>query len=387
MPSATERTGRAAAPGIASGPVARIDAEPSSTRLASGNSAIERAELKSAIAAAAEAIGRLAETVDGDAADILEFQTAMLEDDVLSAAAFERIGDGVDAATAWSEGIAAQIAEYEATEDDYFRARAADLVDIRDRVLRCLSGTDGDAAPAGAILVGEDVTPSHFLQVDWSAGGGLALAGGSPSSHVAMLARSRGVPMVVGTGPLDADDGAAAIVDGDRGRVVINPAAADWSAYESALSEATERTARETAAATAPAQTRNGVAIRVMINVAEPEELAAIDPAICDGIGLVRTEFLFQRPGGLPDEETQFQAYRRIVAWAGDRPVVLRTLDAGGDKPVPGLTINGESNPFLGTRGIRLSLARPEVFQAQLRAMARAAALGDVKVMLPMITV
>jgi phosphotransferase system enzyme I (PtsI) len=129
------------------------------------------------------------------------------------------------------------------------------------------------------------------------------------------------------------------------------------------------------------------VAVAVMINVAEPEELDRLDPAICDGIGLVRTEFLFHRPGGLPDEEAQYRAYRRIVAWAAGRPVVLRTLDAGGDKPVPGLTVPDESNPFLGTRGIRLSLARPEVFRVQLRAMARVAAEGEVKVMMPMVTV
>jgi phosphotransferase system enzyme I (PtsI) len=124
-----------------------------------------------------------------------------------------------------------------------------------------------------------------------------------------------------------------------------------------------------------------------MINVAEPEELDALDPAICDGIGLVRTEFLFHGPAGLPDEERQYRAYRRMAEWAGGKPVVLRTLDAGGDKPVAGLTIDGESNPFLGTRGIRLSLARPEVFLVQLRAIVRAAAHGNVKVMLPMVTV
>jgi phosphotransferase system enzyme I (PtsI) len=123
-----------------------------------------------------------------------------------------------------------------------------------------------------------------------------------------------------------------------------------------------------------------------MINIAGPDELDALDPAVCDGIGLVRTEFLFHG-ANLPDEETQYAAYARMVTWAGDRPVVLRTLDAGGDKPIDGLTVPGESNPFLGTRGIRLSLARPDIFRIQLRAMARAAALGDVRIMLPMVTV
>ena len=123
-----------------------------------------------------------------------------------------------------------------------------------------------------------------------------------------------------------------------------------------------------------------------MINVAEPEELDRLDPAICDGIGLVRTEFLFHKAAS-PTRRRQYRAYRRIVEWAAPKPVVLRTLDAGGDKPIPGLTIDGESNPFLGTRGIRLCLARPDVFRVQLRALARAAVHGNAKIMLPMVTV
>jgi phosphoenolpyruvate-protein phosphotransferase (PTS system enzyme I) len=124
-----------------------------------------------------------------------------------------------------------------------------------------------------------------------------------------------------------------------------------------------------------------------MINVADVAELATLDPANCDGIGLVRTEFLGGSKGALLDEEAQFATYRRIVDWASGRPVTIRTLDAGGDKPIPGFTIDGETNPFLGMRGIRLSLAHPEVLLVQLRALVRAAALGPVKIMLPMVTV
>lgn len=386
MRPATERIGRAAAPGIASGPVVRVD-QAVAMREPSGDPARERADLEAAIAAAIAAIAALAGTVEGDAADILEFQIAMLEDDVLSSPAYAKIATGSDAASAWTQAIATQIADYVATEDDYFRARVADLDDIRERVLLCLSGGSREAVPAGAVLAGEDVTPSRFLSVDWTGGGGIALFGGSPSSHVAMLARSRGVPMVVGIGPVEVADDDIAIVDGERGRVVFNPTDADWTACEATRADTAERATREAAVLKRPAATRDGVPVRVMINVAEPEELDAIDPAICDGIGLVRTEFLFHRPGDLPDEETQFQACRRIVEWADGRPVVLRTLDAGGDKPVTGLTHDNESNPFLGTRGIRLSLARPDVFMVQLRAMARVAVLGDVKVMLPMVTV
>ena len=135
-----------------------------------------------------------------------------------------------------------------------------------------------------------------------------------------------------------------------------------------------------------PAVTADGTTIRIVLNIADPRELSDLDPAICDGIGLVRTEFLFHNQQGLPDEEQQYSTYRRIVEWAHDRPVTIRTLDAGGDKPIPGLTPTGESNPFLGVRGLRLSLAQPDVFRTQLRALARAAMHGNVKIMLPMVT-
>ncbi len=384
MPQAVEHHGRPASPGLAAGPLVFLD-RPRETRRASGDPAREREALLSAIAESIEAIRALADRAGGDAADILEFQVAMLEDETLAAPAIARIAASIDAVTAWTETIAAQIGDYESSDDEYFRARAADLRDLRDEVARRLCGEAEVALPEGAILTGEDVTPSRFLSVDWSRGGGIALFAGSPSSHVAMLARSRGVPMIVGLGALDLSDHQAAIVDAYAGRVILSPRDEHLSEYETARSDEAGRTGIEGEAALRPASTKDGVPVSVMINVAGPEELDRLDPAICDGIGLVRTEFLFHH--GVPDEETQFRAYRRILEWAAPKPVVLRTLDAGGDKPIPGLTIDGESNPFLGTRGIRLCLARPDIFRIQLRAMARAAVHGNAKIMLPMVTV
>ncbi|HET7716575.1 MAG TPA: putative PEP-binding protein [Bauldia sp.] len=385
MPQAVEHHGRPASPGLAAGPLVFLD-RPRQIRHSTGDPARERTELEAAIAGAIAAIRELADRAGGDAAEILEFQVAMLEDEALTAPAIDRIGAGSDAMTAWIETIAAQIADYESSDDDYFRARAADLRDLRDEVARRLLGEADIDLPEAAVLTGEDVTPTRFLSIDWSRGGGIALFGGSASSHVAMLARSRGVPMIVGLGRLDLAGHSAAILDAYSGRVILSPRAEHWSAFEKARTESAGRARREGEAAFGPALTKNRVRISVMINVAEPEELDRRDPAMCDGIGLVRTEFLFHRDG-VPDEETQYRAYRRIVEWAAPKPVVLRTLDAGGDKPVPGLTVNGESNPFLGARGIRLSLARPDVFRIQLRAMARAAVHGNAKIMLPMVTV
>jgi phosphotransferase system enzyme I (PtsI) len=385
MAQAVEHRGRAASPGLAAGPLVLLD-RPRRTRHATGDAARERADLEAAIAATIGAIRALGRSAGGDAADILEFQVAMLEDEALSAPALERIAAGIDAATAWLAALAAQIADYEGSDDDYFRARAADLRDLRDAVARRLSGEADIAVPEAAVLTGEDVTPSRFLSVDWSRGGGIALLAGSPSSHVAMLARSRGVPMIVGLGAIDLAGHQSAIVDAYSGRVILSPHETHWQEFERARIDEAARALSEAAAARLPARTRDGVPVSVMINVAGPEELDALDPAMCDGIGLVRTEFLFHG-AGIPDEETQYRAYRRIVEWAAPRPVTLRTLDAGGDKPIAGLTIDGESNPFLGTRGIRLSLARPELLFVQLRAMARAAAHGQARIMLPMVTV
>ncbi|HWL20313.1 MAG TPA: phosphoenolpyruvate--protein phosphotransferase [Bradyrhizobium sp.] len=379
-------TGRAASSGLAIGPVIVLTSG-GARRTTVGDPSQEAAALEAAIEAATAEIVGLMETVQGEVADILEFQVALLEDDALAEAAYNAIAGGVAADQAWRSALDAEIAGYRAAEDEYFRARAADLVDIRDRVLAQLSGEDTIAKiSGGSIVAGEDITPSAFLAADWTRGGAIALAAGSPSSHVAMLARARGAPMVVGLGPLswNGRPPALALVDGDAGMVIFDPEPETRRLFESRMAAANAARAAADAGRLGPACTADGRRIAILLNIAAPEDLVGLDPAICDGIGLVRTEFLFEAS---PDEDTQYAVYRRILEWAKGRPVTFRTLDAGGDKPIPGLTVDGESNPFLGLRGIRLSLARPDVFRVQLRALLRAAAHGALKVMLPMIAV
>jgi phosphoenolpyruvate-protein phosphotransferase (PTS system enzyme I) len=382
-------TGRVASPGLAIGPVAVLTAAVA-RRTATGDPAQEAATLKAAIEGATAEIVKLIGTLEGEVAAILEFQIAMLEDDALAEGAYDAISAGVTADHAWRSALDAEIAGYRSAEDEYFRARAADLVDIRDRVLARLSGADTAAKIAGgSIVAGDDISPSTFLAADWTRGGAIALAAGSPSSHVAMLARARGAPMVVGLGPLSwiGPPPALALVDGDAGIVIFDPEPETRRLFEHRMAAANAAQAAADAGRVEPAYTADGRRVAVLLNVAAPEDLADLDPAICDGIGLVRTEFLFEASHGLPDEDTQYAVYRRILDWAKGRPVTIRTLDAGGDKPIAGLTVDGESNPFLGLRGIRLSLARPEVFRVQLRALSRAAVHGALKVMLPMIAV
>jgi len=387
--SEVHRSGRAASPGLAIGPVTVLTSAVA-RRTTTGDPAEEAAALRAAIERAVADTADLIARVQGEAADILEFQAAMLEDDALAEGAYDAISVGVAADHAWRSALDAEIAGYRSDEDEYFRARATDLVDIRDRVLAHLGGADKAAKITdGSIVAGDDISPSVFLGADWTRGGAIALAAGSPASHVAMLARARGAPMVVGLGPLswNGPPPALALVDGDAGTVIFDPEPETRRQFEHRMAVASAARAIADAGRFDPAHTANGRRIAVLLNIAAPEDLAGLDPAICDGIGLVRTEFLFEASHGLPDEERQYAVYRRILDWAQGRPVTIRTLDAGGDKPIGGLTIRGESNPFLGLRGIRLSLARPEVFRVQLRALCRAAVHGDLKVMLPMIAV
>lgn len=378
-------SGRAAAPGLAIGKLFRLP-DLAAARREKGAPASENKALRAAIAAGIAEIEALQTQAEGDAAEILEFQIAMLSDVALSESAFAEIDAGIAADAAWRQALDAQIADYAGAEDEYFRARSADLADMRDRVLGHLLGAASVTPPPGAIVLASDIAPSRFLAWDWSRGGGIVLAGGSPTSHVAMLARARGVPMVVGL-QLRGDDGAAVLLDGGAGRVRVAPEEAEIAAFERRRAAADMEAAEWKKYLTQPATTSSGERVLTQINVADPAELDQLDPQICDGIGLVRTEFLFHDQTHLPDEEKQFAVYRRIVDWAKGRPVTIRTLDAGGDKPIAGLTVDNESNPFLGVRGIRLSLARPEIFRIQLRALARAAAAGPLKIMLPMVTV
>ena len=382
-----ELIGRPAAPGVALGPLVRLGGAFVPRRTA-GSADQERAALTAAIEAAVADLAELAEQAGGDAAEILEFQIAMLEDEALRDPALSAIAAGAAADAAWVESLGFQVAEYEAAEDAYFQARAADLRDLSERVLRHLLGTAEEPAfPPGAIVLADDITPSRFLAADWREGGGIALGAGSKASHVAMLARARGVPMVVGLGPIAAEGHARAALDGAAGRLWLSPDAADEARLAALAADAREAGRAAADVLHRPAVTASGQRVLVQINVADPSELDGLDPALCDGIGLTRTELCFPASGALPDEESQYGQYRRIVEWAAGRPVTIRTLDAGGDKPIAGLTVPGESNPFLGLRGVRLSLVRPEVFSVQLRALARAAVHGELKVMVPMITV
>ena len=389
----TPQEGRAipavvASPGLAIG-VLYMPASSNGAARQVGDRGDERAAFDDAVAGAIGRLRALAGDSGGLAGDVIGFQISLLEDGEFLDPVRAEIDTGLAADRAWANHLAREIADYESAPTAYLRDRAADLRDLRECVRMAFSDdAHRDALPERCVVVADELTPSRFLELDRTRAVAVATYSGSPASHAAMLARAYGLPMLVqlACGPDALAPGTEAVVDADRGCLVLAP---PHAVRERLALRIEERRARERDAvkhASRPARTREGTPVQVHLNVDDPGALAGVDPSHCDGIGLTRTEFLFDGAQGLPDEQTQLDCYRRLVAWARGRPVTVRTLDAGGDKPIPGLTIENESNPFLGLRGVRLSLSRPEVFATQLRALARAAAGAEVKVMLPMVT-
>jgi phosphoenolpyruvate-protein phosphotransferase (PTS system enzyme I) len=377
--------GRTASIGFAHGPFVRVDAAPNGGR-AVGSPGDEERALRAALSAAGRQIAALAKAAGGEAAQILEFQVSLLDDEDFLDPIFAAIVNGAPADAAWSSALDEQIADYNSTADEYLQARSSDLADLRDRVMRTLRGGEDEALkiPDGAVVCTDDLPPSQFLEIDWSRGGGLALLRGSPTSHVAMLARARGIPMVVQLGSVSTG-AITALLDGEGATLELDPSLEQVGLFERRREIHRKNRASARAILRRPAASWDGEKIRLLINIQRVEDLDHADAQYADGIGLMRTEFLLGGQG-LPNEEVQYQAYDTVLRWAGKRPVTIRTFDAGGDKPVPGFTPDGEANPFLGVRGLRLCLQRPDVFTVQLRALARAAVRGNLKVMFPMVT-
>ncbi len=382
----TERTlfGRSAAGGQAVGRIHLC------RRQGASGQNVPRIGLAEAIGTALAELRALQVRADPIGAQFLQFQIELLEDPALTFDAFAAIETGADPSAAFVAAIDTHLRVYEEAGSEYVRARASDVHDLRDRVLRALreerAATESELQQ-NSILVADSLTPSAFLEIDWGRAAGAATFQGSPASHVAMLARSRGIPMIVGlAGVADDIHGLDCVLDADAGCLLLEPSAATLAQYE-IRTEATAVHARKLRE-TAPlcAVTRSGRRIGVYLNVDRLETLADIPAAWFDGIGLTRTELLFATTG-LPSEEGQIAVYSRLFDWAAGRPTTIRLLDAGGDKPVSGVSLQGESNPFLGVRGVRLLLRGTDLLATQLRAIVIAAAGRPARILIPMVTV
>lgn len=381
MSGALRLQGQGNGQGYAIGP-AHVPSEPWNPVEGGASPSLEFDRLRSAIEEAVSALKELIVRTDPPSSDILEFQVEMLRDPVIGDMAAEYIAEGQNVALAWVTALEEYIAGFEQSEDDDIRARAVDVIDIRDRVLRILEGRPPATFPRGSVFVGRDMAPSLFLAHDWSGGGGIALAAGSTASHVALLARAKGVPMVVGVGGLAIEPEAPVLVDGGTGLVVVHPSGADIAMAAMGEKPAPEIPARFQFPSSAGLPAGR---LEILVNISDIAEIHSLDSNVCDGIGLSRTEFLLSAAADLANEEKQFQLYVEMLDWAAGKPVTIRLFDLGGDKPLGGFGVE-ERNPFLGLRGIRLLLAMPAMLRIQARALLRAAALGPLKVLLPMVT-
>jgi phosphotransferase system enzyme I (PtsI) len=279
-------------------------------------------------------------------------------------------------------------------DDPYLRSRKEDVEQVINRVISALQRQTSPeerklAARVGEILIADSIAPADMAQLAGAGLLGVVASSGSAYSHSAILARSLGLPMLVGTRDALADihDDDLILLDAERGETVVHPTAQDLSRYRAWQRQAADEGRRLAKLANAPTRTRDGVEIALLANAETPADVATARARGADGVGLYRTEFLFLRKRALPSEDEQFIAYRDLVMGMGGLPVTIRTLDLGADKAdAAGLTLRGEDNPALGVRGVRLSLRYPAVFTTQIRAILRAACYGPVRVLVPMVT-
>ena len=380
--------GVAGAPGLAVGQAFRFKAAEIAVPATGADPATERAALAHARGEARAKLERAAHGADRNRRDILEAHAAMLDDPELVARAGREIEEGASAGLAWRRAVRANVAALEALADPRLRERAADLLDVERQVLSTLYGAEaaaGPILPAEAIVLAEELLPSELASLDPQRLAGICTAGGGPTSHVAILAASMGVPALVAAGPrvLEIPDGRPLILDADRGELHLQPEAWEVDAMRAALAARRKRAAADLAAAHEPARTTDGRRIEVHANLGAAAEAAKAVELGAEGCGLLRTEFLFLERHAPPDEEEQLKQYQAVSDGLAGRPLVIRTLDAGGDKPLAYLPLPHEENPALGLRGIRTSLWRPDLMKTQLRAILRVK--GACSVMLPMV--
>jgi phosphocarrier protein FPr len=388
-------TGVPASPGVAIGRVFQLRHADEVLEERAADPSHERRALDAAIAGAQRQLEalQLRLTADGDAdrAAIFAAHQELLEDPALLDGTAERIREGATAAHAWRQTYLQQADRLLALRNELLAGRAADLRDVGRRVLHLLVGGDGTPpeVPMESIVVAEDLAPSDAATLDRTRVQGFCTTTGSATSHVAILARGLGVPAVAGMDPrvLELPSGTRVALDGDAGILWRDPTPAEDVEIAARQASAARLRAAELAVATQPAVTRDGHRVEVAANVSAVDEARLVPEAGGESIGLLRSEFLFLERRTAPTEDEQAAAYEAIIRQVGpERLVIVRTLDVGGDKPLAYLPVAAEENPFLGERGIRLLLNRPELFASQVRAILRASRAGKVAVMFPMIS-
>lgn len=389
--------GIAASPGYALGKVLIVQNEP----LVVEESKITEVEkekqvLQGAMEAAKGEITKIRDKalkeLGEEKAAIFDAHLMILEDPELMQSTFEKIErDQWNAAYALSQTAQEFVTVFEMMDDEYMRERAADIRDVTGRILRKITGAksvDLSVLEEEVILVAHDLTPSETASMDKEKVIGFLTNVGGRTSHTAIMARTLEIPAVVGLNNIteSLSDGDFVILDGQKGEVMIQPSQEEIDAYSKL--KATYEADRKALDALKgePSETKDGRHVELAGNIGTPDDIGALQKNDAEGVGLFRTEFLYMNRDTLPSEEEQFQAYKKVLEAMNPRPVVIRTLDIGGDKQLPYLKIDEEMNPFLGYRAIRLCLREKKIFKDQLRALLRASLYGNLKIMFPMIS-
>ncbi len=326
-------------------------------------------------------------------AKIFKAQAELLNDSDLITLTCQLMVEGHGVAWSWNQAIERMASRLTALGNPVLAARAADLRDVGRRVLRKLhpelnTGSLANIPDHPCIILANDLSPSDTAGLDKERVVGLATAQGGPTSHTAILARTLGLPAIVAGGAplIEIENGATAIIDGQNGRLYLSPSDEDLASAKAWINERAGRRKAEEAERSLPARTRDGHVVAIGANVNRPDQVPLALSEGGEGVGLMRTEFLFLEHGATPSEDEQYEIYRGMIDALDGRPLIVRTLDIGGDKQVAHLNLPHEENPFLGVRGARLLLRRPDLLDPQLRALYRAASGGDLSIMFPMVT-
>lgn len=324
--------------------------------------------------------------------EILDSQIEFLLDVQIKSDIYEKINkENITAFKAVSQIFSAAVEMFSKMEDDYFKARAADFEDIANRILKNLNKSAKKVFlnyPVNTIIIAEDISPSEAITLDLTRISGIATMYGAKTSHMAIISKTKGIPAVVACGKnlLDIADDDTIIIDGSTGDIIIRPDSSKIEEYREKQKKFAERQFFLKSLKKVPSQTTDGFRIKFLANISDEDDMDQISENGAEGVGLFRTEMLFMNRNTLPNEEDQFHFYKQVALKSRNKPVIVRTLDIGGDKQVSYLNIGHEMNPFLGYRAIRISLDQKQIFLTQLRAILRASIFGDLKIMFPMIS-
>lgn len=383
-------SGVLAAPGLVIGRAVRLRQMEIAAPEEGQGVAVETRALHEALGAVRARVAEAAASGSAQRRAIMAAHLAFLDDPGLLAGAEQAIAEGRSAGFGWRAATRAGAEMFQAMGDRRMAERADDLLDLERQVLTELTGAPPPAPPAlgpGSIIVADDLLPSQLMALDTVEVAGLCTARGGPTSHVAILAAAMGLPalVAVGEGLERVEDGALVVLDADGRRLIAHPSAARQAAAQSAAAALARRRADARAQALDVCHTADGARVEVFANLGDAAEAAPAVQGGAEGCGLLRTEFLFLERETAPSEDEQRVQYQAIADALDGRPLIIRTLDAGGDKPLSYLPTPPEENPALGLRGVRSGLHRPDILLTQLRAVCRVRSKGTVAVMLPMI--